>query len=147
MSTVHEVIVARHMGVEVLGLSVVTNMAAGVLDQPIDHEEVMETGLRAEASSPRSSPLSSRRLDSLPSVGYQGTQNGDAVSPSPNKLTSSPQRPLIIGIAGCSGSGKTTLARELATQLSATLFPLDFYYIGLSPPPSRQPRQAELRSP
>ncbi len=50
MSTVHEVIVARHMGLEVLGLSVVTNMAAGVLDQPIHHEEVMETGRRIEQS-------------------------------------------------------------------------------------------------
>ena len=37
-------------------------------------------------------------------------------------------KPLVIGIAGCSGSGKTTLARELALQLDATLFPLDFYY-------------------
>jgi purine-nucleoside phosphorylase len=46
MSTVHEVIAARHMGIDVLGLSVVTNMAAGVLDQPINHEEVMETGRR-----------------------------------------------------------------------------------------------------
>lgn len=46
MSTVHEVIAARHMGIEILGLSVVTNMAAGVLDQPINHEEVMETGRR-----------------------------------------------------------------------------------------------------
>ncbi len=42
------------------------------------------------------------------------------------------QRPLVIGIAGCSGSGKTTLARELATQLDATLFPLDLYYRDLS---------------
>ena len=41
-------------------------------------------------------------------------------------------RPLVIGIAGCSGSGKTTLARELATQLEATLFPLDLYYRDLS---------------
>jgi purine-nucleoside phosphorylase len=48
MSTVHEVIVARHMGIEVLGLSVVTNMAAGVLDEPINHEEVMEIGRRIE---------------------------------------------------------------------------------------------------
>ncbi len=49
MSTVHEVIVARHMGIEVLGISLVTNMAAGVLDQAINHEEVMETGRRVEA--------------------------------------------------------------------------------------------------
>ncbi len=41
-------------------------------------------------------------------------------------------KPLVIGIAGCSGSGKTTLARELATQLEATLFPLDLYYRDLS---------------
>jgi uridine kinase len=38
----------------------------------------------------------------------------------------------VIGIAGCSCSGKTTLARELATQLDATLFPLDLYYRDLS---------------
>ena len=43
-----------------------------------------------------------------------------------------PHRPILIGIAGCSGSGKTTLARELATQLDATLFPLDLYYRDLS---------------
>jgi uridine kinase len=43
-----------------------------------------------------------------------------------------PQRPIMIGIAGCSGSGKTTLARELAVQLKATLFPLDLYYRDLS---------------
>jgi uridine kinase len=43
-----------------------------------------------------------------------------------------PQRPIVVGIGGCSGSGKTTLARELATQLDATLFPLDLYYRDLS---------------
>lgn len=50
-----------------------------------------------------------------------------------------PQRPLILGIGGCSGSGKTTLARELTQQLSATLLPLDFYYVCLShlPPDER----------
>jgi purine-nucleoside phosphorylase len=46
MSTVAEVIVARHMGIEVLGISCVTNMAAGILNQPINHEEVLETGER-----------------------------------------------------------------------------------------------------
>ena len=48
MSTVHEVIVARHMGMEVLGISCVTNMAAGVLNEKIDHAEVMDTGRRVE---------------------------------------------------------------------------------------------------
>ncbi|MBL8238722.1 MAG: purine-nucleoside phosphorylase [Bryobacterales bacterium] len=44
MSTVPEVIVANHMKMKVLAISCVTNMAAGVLDQKIDHEEVLETG-------------------------------------------------------------------------------------------------------
>lgn len=44
MSTIPEVIVANHMGMRVLAISCVTNMAAGVLDQKIDHEEVLETG-------------------------------------------------------------------------------------------------------
>lgn len=46
MSTVPEVLAARHLGIEVLAISCVTNMAAGILDQPITHEEVLETGLR-----------------------------------------------------------------------------------------------------
>ena len=44
MSTVPEVIVANHMGIRVLGISCVTNMAAGILPQKINHEEVLETG-------------------------------------------------------------------------------------------------------
>lgn len=53
-----------------------------------------------------------------------------------------PERPLVIGVAGCSGSGKTTLARELASLLSATLLPLDLYYYDLSniPVPDRAGR-------
>jgi purine-nucleoside phosphorylase len=46
MSTVPEVIAARHMGIKVLAISCVTNMAAGILDQVINHEEVLETGER-----------------------------------------------------------------------------------------------------
>lgn len=46
MSTVPEAIVARHMDVEVLGISCITNMAAGISDEPINHEEVMATGDR-----------------------------------------------------------------------------------------------------
>jgi purine-nucleoside phosphorylase len=44
MSTVPEVIVANHMGVRVLGISCVTNMAAGILTRKINHEEVLEAG-------------------------------------------------------------------------------------------------------
>ena len=49
MSTVHEVIIARHMGLNVLGISLVTNPAAGVSDEVIDHEEVMAIGRHVEA--------------------------------------------------------------------------------------------------
>ncbi|MED4173274.1 purine-nucleoside phosphorylase [Halalkalibacterium halodurans] len=43
MSTVPEVIVARHAGLEVLGISCISNMAAGILPQPLSHDEVIET--------------------------------------------------------------------------------------------------------
>jgi purine-nucleoside phosphorylase len=48
MSTVPEAIAASHLGIRVLGISCVTNMAAGILDQPITTEEVIETGERVK---------------------------------------------------------------------------------------------------
>jgi purine-nucleoside phosphorylase len=50
MSTVAEVIAARHAGLNVLAISCVTNMAAGILDQPLSHAEVMETGERVKST-------------------------------------------------------------------------------------------------
>ena len=50
MSTVAEVIAARHMGIKVLAISCVTNMAAGILDKPLSHTEVLETGERVRTT-------------------------------------------------------------------------------------------------
>ena len=50
MSTVPEAVVARHMGMKVLGISCITNMAAGISEAPINHEEVMETGQKVRES-------------------------------------------------------------------------------------------------
>jgi purine-nucleoside phosphorylase len=50
MSTVAEVIAARQMELNVLAISCVTNMAAGILDQPLSHAEVMETGERVKST-------------------------------------------------------------------------------------------------
>jgi purine-nucleoside phosphorylase len=47
MSTIPEVIMANSLGVEVLGLSMVTNMAAGITGNPLSHEEVIETSVKA----------------------------------------------------------------------------------------------------
>src|SRR3954464_7958586 len=47
MSTTLEAIAARHAGLEVLGISLVTNLAAGISDQPLDHAEVIEAGRAA----------------------------------------------------------------------------------------------------
>jgi purine-nucleoside phosphorylase len=46
MSTVPEVIVANHMGIKVLGVSCITNMAAGILPQKLTHQEVIDTTKR-----------------------------------------------------------------------------------------------------
>ncbi|APF40451.1 purine-nucleoside phosphorylase [Neomicrococcus aestuarii] len=54
MSTALEAIAARHAGMEVFGMSLVTNLAAGISDQPLSHEEVLEAG---QAAGPRISKL------------------------------------------------------------------------------------------
>lgn len=48
MSTVPEVIVANHEKIKVLGISCITNMASGILDEPLNHEEVVETSMRVK---------------------------------------------------------------------------------------------------
>jgi purine-nucleoside phosphorylase len=50
MSTVPEAITARHQGMNVIGISCITNMAAGINDDIIHHEEVIETGARVAAT-------------------------------------------------------------------------------------------------
>ena len=56
MSTVREAIIANHAGREVIGISLMSNMAAGVLDQPLSGAEVTETAEKAK-------PVFSRVLD------------------------------------------------------------------------------------
>ena len=70
MSTVPEVIVANHMGMKVLGISCVTNMAAGILPQKINHEEVLETGAHGARHSGAAAE------DSAPAAG--GSEGGRA---------------------------------------------------------------------
>jgi len=48
MSTIAEVIAARHLGIKVLAISCVTNMAAGILEQPLNHQEVLDTAERVK---------------------------------------------------------------------------------------------------
>jgi purine-nucleoside phosphorylase len=62
MSTVLEAIAAHHMGAEVLGLSLVTNLAAGLTDTPLDADHVIEVAGR---SAPRAADLLSRTLAAL----------------------------------------------------------------------------------
>jgi purine-nucleoside phosphorylase len=62
MSTVPEVIAAGYLGMEVLGISCVTNMAAGVQERPLDHSEVMQRGAEAAPRFARLMEETIRRL-------------------------------------------------------------------------------------
>lgn len=79
MSTVPEVIAARALGMEVLGVSCVTNMAAGILPQPLSHQEVIETGRKAEPALERLLLGVVRQLgrDARPRQDAQPRQNAD----------------------------------------------------------------------
>ena len=62
MSTTLEAIAAREAGAEVLGISLVTNLAAGITDAPLSHAEVMEAG---KAAAPRMAHLIGSFLNAL----------------------------------------------------------------------------------
>lgn len=62
MSTTIEAIAARHVGLEILGISLVTNLAAGISEQALSHEEVIEAG---QAAGPRISTLLAHIVKSL----------------------------------------------------------------------------------
>jgi purine-nucleoside phosphorylase len=71
MSTAFEVIAARHMGIKVLAISCVTNMAAGILDQPLSHQEVMETGERVKTTFEALLYAVLPRIENDPEIGPQ----------------------------------------------------------------------------
>ncbi|VTP83668.1 Purine nucleoside phosphorylase 1 [Proteus vulgaris] len=50
MSTVPEALIARHSGIDTIGISCLTNMACGILEQPLSHDEVIETAERVKST-------------------------------------------------------------------------------------------------
>ena len=75
MSTALEAIAAREAGLEILGISLVTNLAAGVSDEPLSHAEVIEAG---QAAGPRISDLLARIVERIASEQAAHMTDGDA---------------------------------------------------------------------
>ncbi len=125
MSTVPETIVARHMGIEVLGISCVTNLAAGLGATQLSHEEVNEAGRKVE------SRLAGLLKRLAPRIAAQVDREGRDAAMSARaardaaKIPRLPFPPTVLGIAGCSGSGKTTLAANWRARWAALRFHLD----------------------
>ena len=129
MSTVPETLVARHMGMEVLGISCVTNLAAGLGATPLSHEEVSETGRIVEN---RLAGLLKRLGATNRRKGGNGTVRRTGSARVAGNTPLLPFPPTVVGVAGCSGSGKTTLADEFARLMRGLRFHLDDYYLDLS---------------
>ena len=145
MSTVPETIVARHMGIEVLGISCVTNLAAGLGATPLSHEEVSEAGRQVEQ---RLAGLLKRLAPRIAAAtGSEARVSDDERRHVTAETPRLPFPPVVLGIAGCSGSGKTTLAAELARTLGGIHFPLDNYYrdLGHMPYSERVSRTSTIR--
>ena len=128
MSTVPETIVARHMGIEVLGISCVTNVAAGLSEKLLSHAEVFEAGRQVEHKLARLLTRLAPEIAATFTERQLSAGKAAVKDPLPG-VEPHPFPPLVLGIAGCSGSGKTTLAAELARTLDGVHFPLDHYYL------------------
>ena len=111
MSTVPEVLAARHMGIRCLALSCVTNAAAGVRPEPIDHERVLEVGRARRGRSRRASArgraaprLRSVDLRDLPSV--DRLLADETLAGAPRSLALAAARAALDGARRTIGSGR-----------------------------------------
>ena len=111
MSTVPEVLAARHLGIRCLALSCVTNAAAGVRPEPIDHERVLEVG-RPRRGRPRRAPARGRAPPRLRSVDLRDLPSVDrlladeTLAGAPRSLALAAARAALDGARRTIGSGR-----------------------------------------